>query len=86
MDPDLPDAWRRDASAKVTIAPVTIKNKTIGSAMSMARVRSQLRRLGAGKATRPGANPWLAFAVDQVRQRIALRHYRRWLAAREGRR
>ena len=86
MDPDLPDAWRRDASAKVTIAPVTIKNKTIGSAMSMARARSQLRRLGAGKATRPGANPWLAFAVDQVRQRIALRHYRRWLAAREGRR
>lgn len=86
MDPDLPDAWRRDASAKVTIAPVTIKNKTIGSAMSMARVRSQLRRLGAGKATRPGANPWLTFAVDQVRQRIALRHYRRWLAAREGRR
>lgn len=82
MDPELPNAWRRDASARVTIPPVTAKNKTIASAMSMARVRAQLRRLGAGKSTRPGANPWLAFAADQLLKKLALRRYRRWLASR----
>lgn len=80
--PDLPNTWQRDQAAKVTLAPITAKDKTIASAMSMARIRAQLRRVGAGKPTRPGANPWLAFAAEQVRQKLALRRYRRWLNAR----
>lgn len=82
VDPDLPNTWQRDQAAKVTLAPITAKDKTIASAMSMARVRAQLRRVGAGKPTRPGANPWLTFAAEQVRQKLALRRYRRWLNAR----
>lgn len=82
VDPELPATWRRDRAAKVTLTPITVADKTIASGMSMARIRAQLRRLGAGKATRPEANPWLMFAADQLRQKVALRRYRRWLSAR----
>ncbi|GAB2505736.1 NADH oxidase [Corynebacterium atrinae] len=82
VDPGLPKKWQHDAEAKVTLAPINAKDKAIASAMSMARIRTQLRRVGAGKPTRPDANPLLMFAADQVRQKLALRRYRRWLAAR----
>ncbi len=79
IDPDLPNRWRLDAAASVELAPVTIKDKAIASAASMARVRQQLRRLGRGKSTRPTASPVVALLKEQLLQRRALRRYRRWL-------
>ncbi len=79
IDPDLPNRWRRDAAASVELAPVTIKDKAIASAASMARVRQQLRRLGRGKPRRRTAKPVLALVKEQLLQRRALRQYRRWL-------
>ncbi|MGI5218936.1 hypothetical protein [Nocardia sp. CA-290969] len=49
---------------------------------SMARVRQQLRRLGAGRRTRPGADPELALLAETLRRRRALRRYREWLKGR----
>ncbi|MGW4719048.1 oxidoreductase [Nocardia sp. NPDC004260] len=79
VDPDLPNRWRRDADAKVELTPVEIKDKAVASAASMARVRQQLRRLGAGRRTRPGINPKVALLHETVLQRRALRRYRTWL-------
>ncbi|MEV6253269.1 NADH:flavin oxidoreductase/NADH oxidase family protein [Nocardia sp. NPDC051911] len=79
VDPDLPNRWRRDADAKVELAPVEIKDKAVASAASMARVRQQLRRLGAGRRARPGINPKVALLHETVLQRRALRRYRTWL-------
>ncbi|MFJ9390524.1 NADH:flavin oxidoreductase/NADH oxidase family protein [Nocardioides sp. NPDC101246] len=82
VDPDLPNTWRHDAEARVDLAPVRIEDKAVASAASMARVRQQLRRLGAGRRTRPGMDPKLALAKETLLQRRALRRYRTWLQTR----
>ncbi|QWF81995.1 NADH:flavin oxidoreductase/NADH oxidase family protein [Amycolatopsis sp. CA-230715] len=79
VDPDLPGKWRHDGEAAVELDPVRIKDKALASVAGMARVRRQLRRLGKGKATRPGADPKLALLKETVLQRRALRRYRSWL-------
>lgn len=68
VDPDLPKKWRRGEDAAVELAPVKIKDKALASAAGTARVRSQLRRLGAGRPPRPRTNPKLALAKETVLQ------------------
>ncbi|WP_233608447.1 beta/alpha barrel domain-containing protein [Nocardia stercoris] len=82
VDPDLPAKWRQDAEPKVVLAPVRMKDKAVASAASMARVRRQLRRIGAGRRTRPGINPVIALVTELLLQRRALRRYRTWLDGR----
>ncbi|NMO04692.1 NADH:flavin oxidoreductase/NADH oxidase family protein [Gordonia sp. TBRC 11910] len=82
VDPDLPNKWRTDADAKVELTPVGIKDKAVASAAGMARVRRQLRLIGAGRPTRPNSNPKVALVVETVRQEQALRQYRKWLRKR----
>ncbi|MGW4130992.1 NADH:flavin oxidoreductase/NADH oxidase family protein [Amycolatopsis japonica] len=84
VDPGLPAKWRHDADAAVELAPVRIGDKAVASAASMARVRRQLRRLGAGRRTKPGVDPKVALVVETVLQALALRRYRAWLHARVG--
>lgn len=84
VDPELPTRWRHDDEAAVVLTPVHIDDKAVASMASMARVRQQLRRLGAGRPTRPGMAPKVALARELVLQRFALRRYRRWLAGRPG--
>jgi hypothetical protein len=85
VDPDLPTRWRHDPGAAVEPAPVSLPDKAIASAASMARIRRQLRRLGAGRATRPGVNPELAVAGGIVRPARAQRRYRTWSMQRAAR-
>jgi 2,4-dienoyl-CoA reductase-like NADH-dependent reductase (Old Yellow Enzyme family) len=82
VDPDLPSKWRTDADARIELRPVRLKDKAIASAASMARVRYQLRRVGRGRATRPGTNPLLAYLREEPLRRAALRRYRSWLQKR----
>ncbi|MFI5563554.1 NADH:flavin oxidoreductase/NADH oxidase family protein [Amycolatopsis japonica] len=84
VDPGLPAKWRHDADAAVELAPVRIGDKAVASAASMARVRRQLRRLGAGRRTKPGVDPKVALVVETVLQALALRRYRAWLHGRAG--
>jgi 2,4-dienoyl-CoA reductase-like NADH-dependent reductase (Old Yellow Enzyme family) len=83
VNPDLPRLWRDDAKVAVELKPVRIKDKAVASAAGMARVRRQLRRLGAGRTTRPGVNPQWALVRETALQRHALQRYGRWLAARD---
>lgn len=82
MNPDLPSIWQRDASAAVELKPVRAKDRAVASAVSMARVREQLRRIGRGRSPKPGTSPWLAFARESWGRRGSLRRYRAWLADR----
>lgn len=82
VDPDLPAKWRDGVDASVTLKPVGIRDKAVASAAGMARVRRQLRRLGAGRETRPNADAKLALVVELVLQQRALRRYARWLTTR----
>ncbi|QZA09147.1 NADH:flavin oxidoreductase/NADH oxidase family protein [Mycolicibacter heraklionensis] len=82
VDPDLPNKWRAGADAAVELGPVTVKDKAAASAISMARVRYQLRRLGKGKQPRPRVHPFAAYAQEAVLRRRALRRYHSWLHAR----
>jgi 2,4-dienoyl-CoA reductase-like NADH-dependent reductase (Old Yellow Enzyme family) len=82
LDPDLPNRWDEDADVTVVVPPVRIQDKAIASAASMARVRRQLRRLGAGRRPRPGINPRFALFQEVMLQRGALRRYRNWLSGR----
>ncbi|ONF72446.1 NADH:flavin oxidoreductase/NADH oxidase family protein [Amycolatopsis keratiniphila] len=84
VDPALPAKWRHDGDAAVELAPVRIGDKAVASAASMARVRRQLRRLGAGRRTKPGIDPKAALVVETVLQALALRRYRAWLHGRVG--
>ena len=81
VNPDLPHQWRRDHSATVELAPVQIADKAVASMASMARVRQQLRRLGAGRRTHPGMNPKVALGKELLLQKHALRRYKNWLRA-----
>ncbi|HVV11441.1 NADH:flavin oxidoreductase/NADH oxidase family protein [Amycolatopsis sp.] len=83
LDPDLPNKWRHGHDTAVELAPITIKDKALASAVGMARVRRQLRRLGAGRPTRPHTHPTVAFAQETLLQRRALRRYRTWLHNRD---
>ncbi|OBG42171.1 MULTISPECIES: NADH:flavin oxidoreductase/NADH oxidase family protein [Mycolicibacter] len=82
VDPDLPNKWRAGTDAAVELKPVRFKDKAIASAVALARVRYQLRRLGKGRRARPGVHPLTAYALEAVLGRRALRHYRSWLQAR----
>lgn len=82
VDPDLPNRWRAGTDAAVELKPVRFKDKAIASAVALARVRYQLRRLGKGRRARPSVHPLTAYALEAVLGRRALRHYRSWLQAR----
>lgn len=82
LDPELPNRWRQDATAKVELTPVTIKDKAVASAAGMARIRQQLRRLGTNRHPRPDISPKLALVKETVLQQFALRRYRTWLNSR----
>lgn len=86
VDPELPAKWRSgDVTAAVELKPINIKDKALASAAGLARVRHQLRRLGAGRPTRPGVNPKVAVVGDLLRDRRARRTYSQWLNQRTER-
>ncbi|MGV0737211.1 NADH:flavin oxidoreductase/NADH oxidase family protein [Mycobacterium syngnathidarum] len=80
--PDLPARWLRGLEATGSLKPVTWSDKPLASMASMAMVRLQMRRLGAGKKPALNVGPAFALAADQLVSRRALRRYSRWLASR----
>ena len=82
VTPDLPTRWRHGLSSTGSLKPVDWSDKPMASMASMAMVRFQMRRLGAGKNPAVGVGPAFALAADQLVQRRALRRYSRWLGSR----
>jgi 2,4-dienoyl-CoA reductase-like NADH-dependent reductase (Old Yellow Enzyme family) len=81
VTPDLPNRWRAGKEADGQLRPVTLSDKTLASAASMALVRHQMRRVARGLNPALGTHPVYAVACDQLAQRRALRRYRSWLQA-----
>ena len=71
---------RREATT--ALRPVRWSNKPVASMAGMAQVRSQMRRIAAGKDPAPRVRPVVALAADQLVQRRALRTYSQWLGSR----
>ncbi len=82
VTPDLPDRWRTRREATTALRPVRWSNKPVASMAGMAQVRSQMRRIAAGKDPAPRVRPVVALAADQLVQRRALRTYSQWLGSR----
>ena len=78
--PDLPNRWR-DGEAVAEVPEVRWKSR-LASLATMAMAKLQLRRLGAGKAPKPGAWPPAVLACDQIRTWHRSRRYRAWLRGR----
>lgn len=79
--PDLPNRWR-EGEAVVEVPLIRWKNRPLSSLAIMAMAKLQLRRLGAGKAPKPGAWAPGVAVLDQIRTIWRSRRYRAWLRAR----
>lgn len=78
MQPNLPALWQqREASAAQP--QVGWNDKVLAALATMALVRRQLQRLGAGKAPRNDGSPLLTLICDQLRLKRLTVRYRRWL-------
>jgi 2,4-dienoyl-CoA reductase-like NADH-dependent reductase (Old Yellow Enzyme family) len=77
--PDLPIRWSKGQEADGRLRAVTWSDKTLASAASMGLVRHQMRRIARGVEPTFKTRPATALLCDQLRQRRALRRYRRWL-------
>ncbi|WP_047250262.1 NADH:flavin oxidoreductase/NADH oxidase family protein [Chromobacterium subtsugae] len=79
INPNLPNAWRSDATAAPRLRAIPWKNKVLASVGYMAMVKYQLRRLSQGKRARPDVAPALALLQQQWDAKIRTGRYRRWI-------
>lgn len=77
LSPDLPNQWQRDASVIGHIPVVNWKDKTLGGLATMALVKQQLRRVGAGRSPNLSASPLWALITDQLRAAKLTKRYRK---------
>jgi 2,4-dienoyl-CoA reductase-like NADH-dependent reductase (Old Yellow Enzyme family) len=77
LTPDLPNQWQNDPSVFGHIPVVNWKDKTLSGLATMAIVKQQLRRIGAGKSPQLSASPLWALITDQVRGVKLTKRYKR---------
>jgi 2,4-dienoyl-CoA reductase-like NADH-dependent reductase (Old Yellow Enzyme family) len=77
LTPDLPNKWQHDTSVLGHIPVVKWKDKTLSGLATMALVKQQLRRIGAGKSPKLSASPVWALIADQVRGVKLTKRYRK---------
>lgn len=80
FEPDLPAKWRDGLMPDIAIPPVTWKKKVFASLASMAIVKVQLNRIGAGKAPKRKVSPLLALIGSQIAQSRRTKRYKAWIA------
>jgi 2,4-dienoyl-CoA reductase-like NADH-dependent reductase (Old Yellow Enzyme family) len=76
LTPDLPNKWQHDTSVLGHIPVVKWKDKTLSGLATMAMVKQQLRRIGAGKSPKFSASPLWALITDQVRGAKLTKRYK----------
>lgn len=84
MNPALPRAWREGVVQDGTRPLVGMKDKVLAALATMAIVKRQLQRLGAGQRPKPRFNAWFSLIRDQLRARLLTRRYRRWIAMQQA--
>ena len=79
-EPDLPRRWQREEAVAEPVA-VTWKDKALASLATIATVRRQLHRMGAGRAPSNRVSPLISLVMDQLGARRLTRRYRAWRQA-----
>lgn len=79
--PDLPNRWRKEEHP-VQLPKISFKKQTIASLAQMAVTKSQLRRMGQGKAPKPSVSPLWALVTQQIQTKRRNKKYRKWLTQR----
>jgi 2,4-dienoyl-CoA reductase-like NADH-dependent reductase (Old Yellow Enzyme family) len=74
--PDLPNQWRSDDTAAVTLPEITWKNKNIAAMAQMAIVKQQFIRMGKGKTPLAKPSPLFSLLKDQAKQAKLRKIYR----------
>jgi 2,4-dienoyl-CoA reductase-like NADH-dependent reductase (Old Yellow Enzyme family) len=77
LTPDLPHQWQHDTTVLGHIPVVKWKDKTLSGLATMAMVKQQLRRIGAGKSPKLSASPVWALITDQVRGAKLTKRYKK---------
>ena len=79
MNPQLPNAWQRDASVTAHDPVVQWQDKAIASLATMAVIKRQLQRMGKGKNPKINASPLFSLIRDRVRMKKLVKRYRVYL-------
>lgn len=77
VEPDLPNTWQKNPEHSGFIPNVTWKDKTLAGLATMAIIKRQLRRMGAGKNSNPNLSAIFSLISDQIRQNKLTKRYRK---------
>jgi len=77
LSPHLPNKWQHDVTVLGHIPVVNWKDKTLSGLATMALVKQQLRRIGAGKSPNLSASPLWALITDQIRSAKLTKRYKK---------
>ena len=78
-EPKLINKWQTEPSTKGFVPHVQWKDKAMSGLATMALVKRQLRRLGAGKVATQSSNALVSLIMDQIRIKRLTKKYRRWI-------
>lgn len=81
--PDLPNQWH-DQEHVVSLPEITFKKQGVASLARMGVTKFQLRRMGRGKAPKPGVSPLWALIAQQAQTMRRNRQYQTWLKQRQA--
>ena len=78
-NPTLPRDWKQGRAVDGGRPSVDLKDKTLAALATMAMVKRQLQRMGAGKMPQLRMNALWSLVRDQIRTKVLTRRYRYWL-------
>jgi 2,4-dienoyl-CoA reductase-like NADH-dependent reductase (Old Yellow Enzyme family) len=78
-EPELVKRWQQSTKHEGYVPQVSWKDKAMSGLATMALVKRQLRRLGAGKSASTSSSPLVSLILDQVRIKGLTKKYRKWI-------
>lgn len=75
--PDLPNQWKENPAASVTLPEIKWKNQNLAALAQMSIVKQQFVRLGQGKRPASAPSPLLSLVRDQIKQAKLKKKYRK---------
>ena len=80
MNPALPNDWKDNDQLSAHDPVVQWKDKTLSAIATMAVIKRQLQRMGAGKPPKPNASPLFSLIRDRLRVKKLTKRYQDYLA------
>ncbi|MBC7917453.1 MAG: 2,4-dienoyl-CoA reductase, partial [Rhodoferax sp.] len=78
-NPTLPREWKQGRAVDGGRPTVDLKDRTLAALATMAMVKRQLQRMGAGKMPKLRMHALWSLVRDQIRTKVLTRRYRYWL-------